>query len=760
MHVMDPTGVARISPIGPKSWSGMANRRILTQRTISLLGFAVALAFVAVRWWDPTVLQIVRHKGFDVYQRVHAPVPSRWPVVIVAIDAASLAAQGGWPWPRTLLAELADAAGKAGATAIGFDMVLSETDRTGTDPTAMTPADESLSARRRAILPGGDGVLAARLAMLPSVLGQTPVTDATTAGASSWPMKAPLVVAGPDPGEFVPRYAGWARNVAALEDAARGLGTLALDPDADGIVRRPPLLAASQQGRLYPSLALEALRVALGAAALEVRTTDDGVTSIKVGPLIVPTDRRGRLWLRALPSSAIPTVSADALLRGDAVARAAVQGRIALVGVSAPGLADVKPSARGALTSTQAQAIAIATMTAGDFPHRPAWTANVEMVAVAIIGAMLAVALPARGLGWAAATAGLLAGGYTLVSWVLFRRQGILLDASHAIISTIYLFLILVAAEQMRERGRRRDIKNAFAQYLAPALVDRLADRPDPPELRGQRRTMTFLFGDIRGFTAIAERFADDPASLTRLINQFLTAMGDRLMEHGATIDKYMGDAVMAFWNAPLEDPDHALHGCLAALEMIDGLKKLNPKLREDPALAPMLGEGLEIGIGINTGPCLVGNVGSAHRFNYSVIGDAVNVAARLEHETRAYGVRILVGEATREAAQGLAFLEVDTLRIRGRGEPERAFALLGGQDLARNPRYGALETAQGAFLAALQAGEHAEAWRRLAACRAAAAALADDFAAYDVDLEALFALYARRLEGRPAAAQGIAGTG
>ena len=731
----------------------MARRRLLTRRSISLLGAVTALAFTALRWWDPAALQIVRHKSFDLYQLTYAPAPYDAPVVIVAIDATSLDALGPWPWSRVLIADLATAADEAGATAIGFDMVFAEADRTS--PSFIAHAlrgAEAAAIAALARMPDHDVVLAERLAALPSVLGRSPVTDATPTAAAIWPLKATLTVAGPDPGAFVLRFIGWARNLAELEDAARGVGALALETDPDGVVRRPPLLVASED-RLYPSLALEALRVAMGATALEVRTTAEGVKEVRVGGLTVPTDRRGRLWLRAFPASAIPTVSAAALLEGDGAARAAIQGRIVLVGASAPSLANIKPSARGRLTSTETQAITITTMLAGELLQRPAWTAAVEMAAVAVMGLVLAVVLPALGLGWATVVATVLVGGYATASWLLFRRQGILLDASHVVASAAYLYLILVAAEQLRERSRRHDIKAAFAQYLAPALVDRLADRPEDLKLGEARRTMTFLFADLRGFTAIAERFAEDPPALTRLINLYFTAVTDRLLENRATIDKYMGDAVMAFWNAPLDDPDHARHACWAALKMIDEMRVLNPKLLADPTLAAMHGQGLEVGIGINTGPCLIGNVGSAHRLNYSVIGDAVNVASRLEGETRTYGVRILVGEATRRLVDDLAFLDIGMLHVRGRGEAERAFTLLGGKELAEDARFHALQVAQEALLTAMHAGDGDEARQCLAACRAAAVKLTEPLTAYGVGLDGLYARFEERVAALPSTA-------
>jgi adenylate cyclase len=322
-------------------------------------------------------------------------------------------------------------------------------------------------------------------------------------------------------------------------------------------------------------------------------------------------------------------------------------------------------------------------------------------------------------------------------SWTLFAQSRLLVDGGFAALATVMLYGVLTVAGYVRERRQRQQVRDAFAQYLSPALVKRLADNPGALRIGGEMKTMTMLFCDIRGFTGIAERLSHDPEGLTKLINLYFTAMSDRLLEYGATIDKYMGDAVMAFWNAPLDDADHARNACRAALEMLDGLAKLNRKLAAS-AIA------IDIGIGLNSGECLVGNIGSEHRFNYSVIGDPVNLAARLEAETKVYGVRIAVGEATRALAPDFAYLELGIMRARGRAETTTIHALIGRAALTGEAAFLDLRRAQAAFLACYRGRDWAAARDALAAVRAAGA----DVGRGALDIGRLCDLYAARLDG------------
>jgi len=261
-------------------------------------------------------------------------------------------------------------------------------------------------------------------------------------------------------------------------------------------------------------------------------------------------------------------------------------------------------------------------------------------------------------------------------------------------------------------------VRDAFAQYLSPVLVEQLAKNPDQLKLGGEIKQMSILFSDIRDFAGISENFKDDPEGLTHIVNRFFTAMTDRILESGGTIDKYMGDAVMAFWNAPLDDDDHARHMCNAALDMLDGLKKLNKKLNDDATEQGKPFVNIDIGIGLNTGRCIVGNMGSDQRFMYSVIGDDVNLASRLEAQCRTYGVTIIVSEYTYEMANDLAVIELDLIRVKGKELASRIYALMGLPKLNEDEAFQALSGHHDGMLAAYRGQRWREARERIERCR------------------------------------------
>jgi adenylate cyclase len=283
------------------------------------------------------------------------------------------------------------------------------------------------------------------------------------------------------------------------------------------------------------------------------------------------------------------------------------------------------------------------------------------------------------------------ASALALLSWLLFKNYGTLIDVFFPLLSGLLLYTVLIMINYIREEARRRQIRSAFHQYLSPELVDQLARTPEKLVLGGETKNLSILFSDVRGFTSISEQFRDDPQRLTTLINRVLTPLSDEIVKNRGTIDKYMGDAIMAFWNAPIDTRDHAKRACRAALDMLEAIKALNGQLGKEAAQAGMPFTPIKIGIGINTGACVVGNLGSLRRFNYSVIGDSVNVASRIEGLCKLYGASALISEAT-VASLGEAFatLEIDTVRVLGKTEPVKIYALVGKQKVLKDPAFDA----------------------------------------------------------------------
>jgi adenylate cyclase len=519
------------------------------------------------------------------------------------------------------------------------------------------------------------------------------------------PTLASVATLGPDPRAFVAEMPGVVRNLPVLEAAASGLGMFTLLPEQDGIVRRVPAVV-SANGQLLPALGIEILRVATGQETLLVKSDKAGVRSIVVAGVEIPTDREGAIWVRYAEGDPARYLSAGAVLRGELPA-GALKGRLVLVGTSAAGLLDIKPTPLArSVPGVEIHAQLLETVLAGKHLRRPNYAAGAELALTALVGLVMLVLVPRLGALFAFLFGGGIAVALMAGSWLAFSEASTLLSVSYPLLASLAVYGVLVFHNYFHEERQRRFVRSAFGQYLAPALVDELARRPERLVLGGETREMTVLFADVRGFTGVAEGLKEDPQRLTRLVNRLLTPLSRDIVGNRGTIDKYMGDAVMAFWNAPLDDTRHAANACRAALAMLRSLERLNAEREAEAAVAGEAFLPLRIGIGINSGACLVGNLGSEIHFDYSVLGDTVNLASRLEGQTKTYGVPVLVGEATAAAAgRDFALLEVDLVRVVGKQAPERIFALLGGPELASEAVFLALRTRFAGFLEAYRAG-------------------------------------------------------
>ncbi|MEA3064293.1 MAG: adenylate cyclase [Sphingomonadales bacterium] len=644
---------------------------------------------------------------FDAYQRASPRLYRDAGVRVVDIDEESISRLGQWPWPRTDLAALTRKIADSGAAAIVYDIVLSEADRTSPRFVAEREAGQGASPAQLAALralPDHDAGFAATLARAPTVLGFFLTQDRP--GAAVRP-KAGFAVAGTDPGASLTNYSGAILPLAPFQEAAAGMGFVSIKGDSDGIVRRVPLVARAN-GALVPSLAAEALRVAQGAGGLVVRSSDaSGETNagapemvgLKIGAAEVPVTERGEMWMHYTRPAPDRTVPAWKLLSGRLPAaemERLFSGRIVLIGAGAIGLRDlVATPMQERELGVVLHAEAVEQMVLGDFLERPDWTAGLEMAVLLGAGLLLASLLPSIG----ALPGALLAGGLMSAvgggSWYAFKSRNLLVDPTAPMLALLGCYLLVTLFTYVREEKQRRYIHGAFDRYLSPELVKRITDDPSRLELGGEVREMTVLFCDIRGFSHISEGLG--PQEVIRFLIAFLTPMTDLLLARRATIDKYIGDAILAFWNAPLDDPDQHENAARAALEMLRRLEELNETMAERKD-ASWPGR-VEIGIGLNAGPCCVGNMGSAQRLSYSLIGDTVNLASRIEGLTKGYGIRILMGEELARALPTFAILEVDRVRVVGRDRAATIHALLGDEALARTTTFTAFATGHAKLL-------------------------------------------------------------
>jgi adenylate cyclase len=315
-------------------------------------------------------------------------------------------------------------------------------------------------------------------------------------------------------------------------------------------------------------------------------------------------------------------------------------------------------------------------------------------------------------------------------SWYGFTRRHMLIDPLFPSLTVFAVYFSSSIISYLKSESERRQVKGAMSRYMSPALVDQLAKHPEKLRLGGETREMTFHFCDIRGFTTISEQF--DPHGLTVFINRFLTPMTDIILQHQGVIDKYMGDCIMAFWNAPLDDAEHARHACEAALKMHERLDALNAELEREAKEAGRKFIPIHIGTGLNTGKCVVGNMGSDQRFDYSVLGDDVNLASRLEGQSKTYGVGIVIGPRTRSSAPEFAALELDLIKVKGKTVPVNIYALLGTADLARREDFQRQVLAHGRMLEAYRSGRWDEAVSFIEECRRGPAALPALYALYE----------------------------
>lgn len=712
---------------------------------VLLTGFAALAVVMGLRILDPFFVAQMRLAVFDSYQRI-APRPYEpAPVRVIDIDNDSLARLGQWPWPRTLVAAMVERLAELGAAAIVFTVIFAEPDRTS--PARMANiwsgvAGQGSLAAMLSALPDHDEVLANTFASAPVVLGFAPAFDGEPAPP---PVKFGFAYRGQDPAARLGDHPAVIGNLRSFQEAASGIGVLTVRVDPDGVIRRLPLISRVA-GRAFPSLALEALRVAQGATTIIVRSAEagggglairPGINDLRVGGFVVPTTPEGEMWLHYTEPARERNLAAWRLFEDDAAELSSeIGGRIVLVGTTASGLRSERATPLDPVeASVVIHAQAVEQMVMGRFLERPDWVDGAEVVSLALLGVLLTVLHAYFPGALVAAVSGVVcAGAGWGASWLAYARAGLLLDPLYPTLAAMLVYLLAGSLQYLLGERERRRVRAAFGRYLAPSLVARLAEHPEELRLGGEIRELTLMFCDIRNFTALAERMSAQ--ELTGFINQFLTSMTDVILNTGGTVDKYMGDAIMAFWNAPVAEPGHHLAGCRAALAMRQRLAELVLQWRSDAREAGAFLAPVRVGIGVNSGPCCVGNLGSEQRFDYSALGDPVNVASRLEQQSKVYGVDIIVGEETKRHTAELAYLELGLVRLRGKEEGVRVFYLAGDEERAREPGFTVLRAQHDAALAAGRGRDWEAAKTGFDACRALSGG----------ELDALYDAYAERV--------------
>lgn len=639
-------------------------------RLTFVLGLAVTLFMVLLTALPPPILDRARDAVFDGYQRTapRAYDPDA-PVHIIDIDEAALEAYGQWPWPRSYMAELTERLFDHGAAAVGFDVLFPEPDRTS--PDLIVESWARFTDGPAPILPDL-GIEPHDSRFADAIRGRAVVLSVAGGLEGSMPEAiAGFAVTGATPTTLT-TYPGSIGNLPELTAAASGIGTISLGRNADGITRTVPM-ASDFGGVLIASLSAELLRVAQGAGGHILKTTEASgeisggtvaATAMQVGALSFPLEADGRFRLYYAGYQPERVTPVGAVLEADGVdpaLHAQLAGRIILVGSSAQGLFDIRTTPLdGQIAGVTLHAEIMEQIIAGDFLIRPDWMRGLEILIVALAGLSLTILnrleRPLVGLG-AALTFG---GGSVAAGVLAFMYLGVLFSPVMTVLTAVLVYIPGTTLGYLAKERARRSIRERFARFLPPALIAEIEKNPAAaltPE--GAERDLTVMFVDMRGFSTVTEGMPPD--RVVTLVNTFLSAVAEALVDHGATIDKFMGDAVMAFWNAPIMREDHAV----AAL---DALHAINEAAEQANFLLSSQGlPRVNLGVGLNTGPASVGLMGSRDRLSYTCIGDSVTLAARLEGLTRIYGTRNCVGPGcVAECPPHLQAVTLDLIAVKG----------------------------------------------------------------------------------------------
>ena len=576
--------------------------------------------------WNPYPFKIAELKSFDYLMSTLPPVQNE-NILLVDLDEEIVEAYGGYPLPRSLFASMIDrTAGVPGLTLLMPDADLRNKDN--------------------------DTKLAMSLNSKPTVLAYVASTQASESGPHIGTAQL-----GEDPLPWLLQYPGILRQLPILQVNAEGVGLINSAPEVDGVVRRMPVVVGSNN-KVYPSFGLEMLRVAVGDPSYQIKTNEIGVEWLRI-PNYPPisTDSNGRIWINSNISFYRQTAAE--------YMQNPIGAPFVIFGVTAEGVVNPVPTAGGPKYPHEVQANVLHNLVEGKSLSQPLWALSAELGI--LLASMLLILFASRSVYFSVPIlVALLVGQGYLATYLL--KSSYLFDVSATIFIGFLFWTIVTFRNFITQFFLRLQIKQQFGTYVSPDLVKKLQDDPTLLRLGGETKRMTFLFSDIRGFTPISEKYQTNPQGLTLLINRFLDNQTEIILKHGGTIDKYMGDCIMAFWNAPLDIEEQERKATEAAIEMRIALGELNEELDKEGL------DQIHTGAGINSGLCVVGNFGSSTRFDYSVLGDAVNLAARLESSCKEYDTDLIISEHS--LVDGFNYKFLDEVTVKGKSEPVKIYTI------------------------------------------------------------------------------------
>jgi len=671
-------------------------------------GFAASVLMAALYVVQPTFLRLLDHKVYDQYLRSYHETNATNVPVVIDIDEKSLNELGQFPWPRYRMAMLLKYLQAYGAAAVATDILFAEEDRTSPRVLIRQLKDEmKINIDIRGLPPAledNDELLARNIATGPFVLGFDFMTRALEREGGAHPSPECAIVpakvavlappGAPSPHDVLFRAEEAICPLPVLARAAPRSGFITIAPDEDSVYRRVPLLF-SWNGEFYPSLALAALMEATGMESMVLKMSSIGVESVRLGATVIPTDERGRMLINYRGGMQTFQYFSAADVLAKRLPAGALAGKIAIIGTSAAGLKDIRATPLDpGYPGVEAHATVVDNILSKQFLVVPDWARGVELVMILGVGLLTTLllmwakaawlALPLLGLGWAM--------WYATVR--LYTEHSLFISPLYPFITLGLTFLLLTAVKFWREERAKKFIHGAFAHYLAPSVISQIMDDPDSLSLDGQEKEITIQFSDVRSFTSLSEKLT--PTQVTNLLHDYLTPMTRIITSHQGTLDKFIGDAVMAFWNAPLDIENHQLKAVQAALEQLDRLDDLNKLFVEK------YGFPIAVGIGVHSGRVRVGNMGSADLFDYTLIGDNVNLASRLEGLTKFYGQKLVVSQAIADACgDAYRFRILDSVRVKGKEKPVTIYTAYTAEEASRRQdELAAYEQAHDLYLA------------------------------------------------------------
>jgi adenylate cyclase len=634
-------------------------------------------------------------KALDLRMVSRGAIPAGDETVIVAIDEKSLSELGRWPWPRTTIAKLVDTLKGYGAKVVGFDIVFAEPDANSSMKTVAELSREVKDAgirdgrivgllQKKQKLADTDAALARSIEKAKNVtLGYffhisdrdvSHLTEREIAAAEKdiANSRFPMVRAqrGASDAAVVRAYAA-EPSLPSLCEAAENSGYFNSFQDSDGLIRWAPL-AIKFKDNYYASLSLSMIAQYRDRPMLVLNMAEYGVDGITLDKLEIPTNESGRMLINYLgPGKTFPHYSVADVLGGRVPAET-FRGKIVLVGATATGIYDMRVTPFSAVyPGVEIHANVIDNILHGNFLVHSGWIRFLDMCSIILVGLVMGTAVPRMKAVAGVALSAALIGAFVAANMTAFIRYNVWMNMIYPILTMMTIYLGITIYRYVTEEREKKKVRGAFQYYLTASVVNEILKDPSKLKLGGDKRNLSVMFSDIRGFTSIAEKLT--PEELVHLLNEYLTAMTDVVFKYDGLLDKYIGDAIMAVFGAPLEQPDHALRACRTAIEMQSALKRLREKWAAEGR------PDVNIGVGINTGDMVVGNMGSQMRFDYTVMGDSVNLAARLEGANKEYQTTVIIGEGTYEMVKDELFCrELDAVRVKGKNLPVRIFELLG----------------------------------------------------------------------------------